>query len=446
MPKWHGQSRRKRCQTLLYLGGPMNTQKVNVALIGAGQRGKDVYGQFAKQFQTPLHFIAVVEPNPIKRNQFREEHNISSEYAFENWNDLFSSHLDLHAVIIASPDDKHYEPAKAALNAGLHVLLEKPMSNDAFECYDLGEVAKQKGLTFMICHVLRYTPFFGKLKSLIDEGAIGELVSIQHNENISFFHMAHSFVRGNWRNSQESSPIILAKSCHDMDILHYLTGSKCSAISSFGTLSHFTQKNAPENAGSRCYNCAIESNCIYSAYRQYLPHIGKWPTTVISEFQTKNAVTSAIENGPYGRCVYACDNDVCDHQVTNMIFENGVTATFNLSAFTEKVHRTIKIMGTKGEIKANDLKNEISLHTFGESTVKVFYPQVVSGGHGGGDHQMMFDFIELIQNGTGKALTSAAASVHSHLMSFAAEQSRLEGRIIKLEAFEGELHALLSGN
>lgn len=424
----------------------MNTQKVNVALIGAGQRGKDVYGQFAKQFQTPLEFVAVVEPNPIKRSQFKEAHNIPTACAFENWNDLFAANLDLHAVIIASPDDTHYEPAKAALNAGLHVLLEKPMSNDAFECYDLGNRAKEKGLTFMICHVLRYTPFFGQIKTLIDEGAIGNLMSIQHNENIGYFHMAHSFVRGNWRNSKESSPIILAKSCHDMDILHYLTGSRCSAISSFGSLSHFNKENAPKNADTRCCNCAVESTCVYSAYKQYLPNIGKWPTTVISEFQTKKAVLSAIENGPYGRCVYACDNDVCDHQVTNMRFENGVTATFNLSAFTEKVHRTIKIMGTKGEIKANDLKNEISLHLFGENSFKVFHPQVVSGGHGGGDHQMMFDFINLIQNGTGQALTSAAASVHSHLMSFAAEQSRLEGKTISLKAFEGDLHALLPSN
>lgn len=419
-------------------------QKVRIALIGAGQRGKDVYGEYAINFPQDLEFVAVAEPNPIKREQFATAHGLAPHQCFERWEDMLSQETitdALNAVVIATPDHLHYAPTRAALEKGCHVLLEKPMSNDPWECYDLGEIAKANDRIFMICHVLRYTPFFNKIKDLIDTGAIGKVMTIQHNENIGYYHMAHSFVRGNWRNTQESSPIILAKSCHDMDILHYLVGYKCSHVSSFGQLSHFCSENAPEGASHRCLSCQHETTCLYSAKAQYLTCLGGWPSTVVTEVQTENNVLSALENGPYGRCVYACDNDVCDHQVTTMKFENGVTATFNLTAFTNDVHRTLKIMGTLGEIRADDSKNEVSIQRFGTAKPEVFYPEVVSGGHGGGDHQMMIDFLGLIQHGQGSALTSADKSVHSHIMSFAAEASRLNGQTIEIKDFMTRLSA-----
>lgn len=409
--------------------------KVKVALIGAGQRGKDVYGEYALKHSDKIEYVAVAEPNEIKRREFAEKHNIKPEFIFGSWEPLLAKDKFCDAVVIATPDDNHFEPAKKALQQGYHILLEKPMSNDPKECVELGRLAKELNRIFMICHVLRYTPFYSTLKKLVEDKAIGEVMSIQHNENIGYYHFAHSFVRGNWRNSDESSPLILQKSCHDMDILLWLVGQRCTKISSYGELSYFKKDNAFENAGIRCLDCDAEEKCVFSAKKLYYKNIGGWPTTVITETQTEEAVTKALEKGPYGRCVFNCDNNVPDHQVTIMEFENGVNATFNLSAFTKKVHRTIKIMGTKGEIRGDDSKNEIEVLPFGSNERVIINPDKVAGGHGGGDSGLMNDFVSLLVSNKGKALTSADASVESHMMSFAAEQSRLTNKSIDMKDF-----------
>lgn len=409
--------------------------KVKIALIGAGDRGKDRYGEFAIQYPDNIEFVAVAEPNEIKRREFSDKHDIAPELQFESWEPLLDKDKFCDGVIIATQDDMHFEPSKKALEKGYHLLLEKPMSNDLTECIELGKIAKKSDKAFMICHVLRYTPFYSTIKKIIEDGTIGDIMSVQHNENIGYYHMAHSFVRGNWRNSEESSPIILAKSCHDMDLLLWLVGKRCTKISSFGNLSYFRSDKAPENSGDRCLHCQIEEACPYSAKKLYYKHIGGWPTTVITEIQTEEEVTKALEEGPYGRCVFKCDNDVCDHQVTIMEFEDGITATFNLSAFTNKVHRSIKIMGTEGEIRAIDTANEIEVHRFASNERRIINPEVITGGHGGGDHGIMNDFISLIKEGNGKALTSADISVESHVMSFAAEESRVNNRSINLKDF-----------
>lgn len=409
--------------------------KVRIALIGAGDRGKDRYGEFAIQYPENIEFVAVAEPNEIKRKEFAQKHNIAPEDQFESWEPLLEKSKFCDGVIIATQDDMHYEPTKLAIEKGYHVLLEKPMSNDLKECIELGKIASKSDKAFMICHVLRYTPFYSAIKKAIDDKMIGEVKSIQHNENIAYYHFAHSFVRGNWRNSDESSPLILAKSCHDMDILLWLAGKRCVKISSFGELSFFRSDKAFENAGERCIECDAERECQYSAKKIYYKSIGKWPTTVISEIQTKEAVEKAVKEGPYGRCVFKCDNNVVDHQVTIIEFEDGVNATFNLSAFTNKQHRTIKIMGTEGEIRGDDNRNEIEIQRFGSNERIVINPDVTTGGHGGGDHGIMEDFISLIKNNSGKALTSADVSVESHIMSFAAEESRVDNRIIDIKEF-----------
>ena len=303
------------------------------------------------------------------------------------------------------------------------------------EVMELGKLAEKNDKVFMICHVLRYTPFFSTIKAIIDSGEIGDVMSIQHNENIGYFHFGHSFVRGNWRNSDLSSPLILQKSCHDMDILLWLVGADCTKIASFGELSYFKKERKPENAGDRCVSCPIESQCPYSAVRLYYNNVGKWPTTAICEIQTLEEVKKAVAEGPYGRCVYECDNNVVDHQSTILQFANNVTATFNLSAFTNKVNRTIKVMGTKGEIRAIDSKNEIEVQLFDTDERRVINPKQVAGGHGGGDTGIMEDFISLILSQKGKALTSASVSVQSHMMAFAAEESRLNNKVIDMKEY-----------
>jgi predicted dehydrogenase len=413
--------------------------KVRIALIGAGDRGKDRYGEFAIQYPENIEFVAVAEPNEMRRREFAQKHNIAPELQFESWEPLLSKERFCDGVIIATQDDMHFDPARIALKKGYHILLEKPMSNDVKECIELGKIAKESGKAFMICHVLRYTTFYSAIKEAIDKKLIGEVVNIQHNENIGYFHFAHSFVRGNWRNSKESSPLILAKSCHDMDLILWLAGKKCKKISSFGELTFFRKERAFENSGERCTQCLAEDTCPYSAKKLYYNTIGRWPATVISNIQTTEAIDKALAEGPYGRCVFKCDNDVVDHQVTIMEFENGVTASFNLSAFTNKVHRTLKIMGTEGELRADDSRNEIEVQRFASNEKLVINPKVITGGHGGGDHGIMEDFISLIKTNTGKALTSADISVESHIMSFAAEEARVTNKTISLEEFYNKL-------
>ncbi|WP_130805966.1 Gfo/Idh/MocA family protein [Senegalia massiliensis] len=409
--------------------------KIKVALIGAGQRGKDIYGEYAIKNPENIEFVAVAEPNKIKRNMFAERHGINEEFIFESWEELLEKEKFCDAVVIATPDDTHFEPASIALKKGYHILLEKPMSNKADECIELGKLARENKREFLIAHVLRYTPFFSKIKEIIDSGEIGKLMTISHNENIGYFHFAHSFVRGNWRNSDLSSPLILQKSCHDMDILLWLVGSNCTNISSFGSLSYFKEKNHPEGAEERCVDCKVEAICPYSAKKLYYKNIGNWPSTVISEIQTEEAVKEAVKSGPYGRCVYLCDNNVCDHQSTILEFDNDVTVTFNLSAFTNKVHRTIRVMGTLGEIIADDSKNEIEVQLFDSNERIIYNPQVVSGGHGGGDTGIMNDFVASILSERGKGLTYASTSVESHIMAFAAEESRVLKKTIDIKEF-----------
>lgn len=409
--------------------------KIRVGLIGAGQRGKDIYGNYALINPEHIEFVAVAEPNEIKRKEFSEKHNIKPEYQFESWEQLLEKDKFCDAVVIATPDRTHFEPAKLALKSGYHILLEKPMSSIPEEVMKLGMLAKENNKVFMICHVLRYTPFFNTIKKIIDSGEIGDIMSIQHNENIGYFHFGHSFVRGNWRNSNLSSSLMLQKSCHDMDILLWLVGSPCRKIASFGELSYFKKERKPEGAGDRCVECGIEDKCPYSAVKLYYNNVGRWPTTAIVEIQTIDEVKNAVAKGPYGRCVYNCDNNVVDHQSTILEFENNVTATFNLSAFTNQVNRTLKIMGTKGEIRAIDSKNEIEIQLFDTNERKVINPKQITGGHGGGDTGIMEDFISLILSNKGKALTSANVSVQSHMMAFAAEESRLTDKVVNMKDY-----------
>lgn len=410
-------------------------EKVKVGLIGAGNRGNYAFGDYAILHPEKIEFVAVAEPDEIKRREFSKKHNIKPEFQFESWEELLAKEKFCDAIIIATPDKKHFEPAKLALLKKYNILLEKPMSNNPEEVMELGRLAKENNNVFMICHVLRYAPLYSKVKEIIDSGEIGELMSIQYNENVAYYHFAHAFVRGNWRNSDLSSPLMLQKSCHDMDMFLWLIGSDCTKIASFGKLGYFNKDNRPENAADRCVSCPIESECPFSAPKLYYENVGKWPTTAISPIQTLEEVKKAVEDGPYGRCVYNCDNNVVDHQSTILEFENGVSVTFNLCAFTNDIGRTFKIMGTKGEIRAITSKNEIAVQVFGSNETKVISPKATLKGHGDGDIRMMDDFISLILFDKGKALTSASVSIQSHMMAFAADEARLNNKVVDVKEY-----------
>ncbi len=417
-------------------------KKITAALVGAGMRGAYSYAPYALEKPEELEFVAVAEPDDIRREKFKKLHNIPDGMCFSSWEELLNQPKLADAVLICTQDKMHYEPAIKACEKGYNVLLEKPMSNNPAECYKIGEAANKSKQIMSICHVLRYTPFFSTIKQLIDEGKIGKLVTIQHNENIGYYHYAHSYVRGNWRNSKEASPIILAKSCHDMDILLWLAGAACKKLSSYGSLTHFKSENAPAGVPERCTdNCPCEDECIFSSKKLY--STGGFPGTyfasAISSDTSPEGIEKALKEGPYGRCVYKCDNDVADHQVVNMEFANGVTAVFTMCAFSSDISRTIKLLGTNGEIRGimGIEKTEIEVvdfRTAKKSSITI--DTSMENGHGGGDSGLISNFVKLLrENAVNENLTSASVSVQSHLMAFAAEKSRIENCNIDMDEY-----------
>ncbi|MCE5341314.1 MAG: Gfo/Idh/MocA family oxidoreductase [Planctomycetaceae bacterium] len=412
---------------------------VKVVLLGAGSRG-NVYSNYIQQHSGDVELVGLAEPREYYRNQFAQKHKIPKENVFEDWQGLASKDKFADAVIIALQDSIHVEPAVAFAKKGYHILLEKPMATTEQGCRQIVDAVKKANIIFGVCHVLRYTPYSQKLKNILDSGRIGEIVSIQHLEPVGYWHQAHSFVRGNWRNESQSTFMLMAKSCHDLDWIRFMSGSKCVKVSSFGNLKYFTKANKPKGASDRCLDCIHEPNCPYSAKKIYMSFANKghfcWPVDTITNDLTVEGVLNAIKTGPYGRCVYSCDNDVVDHQVVNMLFEDGKTATFTMTAFTELTNRRTRIFGTKGAIDGDgtkikiydfltDKKEEIDT-TPADSSIYV--------GHGGGDEGLMNNFISaLAGNDRSKILTGPDETLESHLMVFAAERSRRNGNIVSVE-------------
>ncbi len=412
---------------------------MKIILIGAGQRGR-IYANYIHE-QGVAEIVALVDTHEGRMNDAAEYFGIKQEMCFSDYKDAFSLGKIADAVIITSMDKDHYVQPIAAIKMGYHIHLEKPISVSEKECIDIALCAKKNNVHIVVCHVLRYTPFFSKLKEIIESKRLGKVISIQHNENIGNFHMAHSFVRGNWNNTKTSSPIILQKTCHDMDILRWLVGASCTKITSVGDLCYFNKENAPHGASEYCINCPVKQTCRFNAEKVYLPTRGTWPTTVIGLDQTEKGIKEQLKTSQYGRCVYMCDNDVCDNQSALIEFENGVTASFVMSAFTNNMCRTIKIMCEHGEIRGVDIDNVIEITPFASNatdsiTKEIIITEKPNSGHGGGDNGVVDDFISLLKNESSASLSSINYSIESHLMAFAAEKSRLEGKIVELEKID----------
>jgi predicted dehydrogenase len=420
---------------------------LRVALIGAGSRGRYAYGTYAQKHPNDINFIAVADPNEEKRKKFSSIHNISEEYQFESWDELLAKQNFCDAIIISTPDRLHFEPAMKALAQGYHGLLEKPISPNPLEVLRLEEAAANAGKLLLVGHVLRYTSYFRTLKQLLDSGAIGSPVIVQWNENVGYWHFAHSYVRGNWRNTAESSPILLAKCCHDIDLLHWLLGSNVNKVSSSGSLAFFNEQNAPVGSTLRCTDgCAVEAECPYSAIKWYYNEKTTFVQNAISVEPTLGARLKAIQEGPYGRCVYRCDNDVVDHQVVNFEFNNGVTVSFSMSGLSSENTRTFKIMGTKGEIRGHLEKNELLVARF-DGRLDTIRPESTESGHSGGDEGIMQYFVKQLQDiAQGKQPDSVSESVQGHLSVFAAEHARITGETVRISEYIAELRRGVFGN
>ncbi|KAM6981779.1 putative oxidoreductase YteT [Tautogolabrus adspersus] len=421
------------------------TSPVRVIVVGAGNRG-DNYSQFASVHPERMKVVGVADPRKFARTKLQQQHRIEDENVFTEWKSVVEREKFADAVLICTPDRLHKEPAVAFANKGYHVLLEKPMATTVEDCTAIVKACTLNGVMLSVAHVLRYDPLIHMIKELIDAGAIGDVIHIQHFEPVGFYHFAHSFVRGNWRNEAESSFALLAKSCHDIDLIHHWAGARrCVKVSSFGSVSHFQKEDKPTGAGDRCMNCPIEQDCPYSASKIYLDRVKQghtgWPVSVIcpSSLPDIESVTEALKNGPYGRCVYECDNDVCTNQVVNMEFEGGLTAAFSMVAFTEEIcKRKTTIYGSKGELSCNGhevnvfdfLTQRSTKHTVLNNVPKHFG----MSGHGGADYHFIEAFISAVANNDPSLIRSGPVeTLLSHLLVFEAERSRLESTVVYCE-------------
>lgn len=377
--------------------------------------------------------VGVAEPIPYRRERISKAFNIPKEKQFVTWEHVFEVPKFADALFITTPDELHYGPAMAGLKAGYDLLLEKVIAQTWTECNDILKLAEEKNSIVAVCHVLRYTPYFKKLKEILDNKEIGEIVSVQHLEPVERIHMSHSFVRGNWGNAKKSNPMILSKSCHDTDILRWLINKPSKKVSSFGSLTLFRKEMAPEGSSTRCTdNCKVERECPYSAIKLYKEKRG-WLQHLNLEEVNDTTIIRELQNGPYGRCVYHCDNDVVDHQITNFEFEDGVTAAFSMEALTHYGGRRTRVFGTKGDVIGDEHTITVTNAETGKqenwdaSKAKQF-----ESGHGGGDHGLVYDFVRAVAYQDASILTSTIqASMESHLMGFRAEESRLKGGKIK---------------
>ena len=414
-------------------------KKISLVIIGLGSRGKNAYGTELLNLRDRAEVVAVADPNEERLAIGGNEHNIPPERRYHTAEELLAQPKLADAALICTQDRQHVGHAVAALRKGYDVLLEKPVSPDLSELQKIVRVAREENRSVVVCHVLRYTPFFQLIKETIDSGRLGRVVNIQALENVRYWHQAHSFVRGNWRRSEETSPMILAKCCHDLDYLIWLCGSRCEKVSSFGSLIHFKPENAPEGAAARCLDgCRAKENCPYDEEKIYLYNKDtgvlegntEWPVDILSENPTEETIREAIQNGPYGRCVYACDNDVVDNQIVNMQMENGAALSLMMSAFTSIGGRTIKVMGTMGDLWGDMNRNIIRICEFGKEPEIIDFgkPKNDFNDHGGGDRGLILSFLDYLEGKkTDNTITTLETSIESHLAALAAEESRLKG-------------------
>ncbi|MGE5602377.1 MAG: Gfo/Idh/MocA family protein [Nitrososphaerales archaeon] len=411
---------------------------VTLMIIGAGQRGQ-VYAEYARLHPEQARIVAVAEPRNAYRARLAGAHRVPPENVVADWRDLLRPAL-ADALIIATPDRLHTEPAVAFAGLGYDILLEKPMAPTAAECEQIVQAVRASGVVFAVAHVMRYGSYTQRLKGLIASGLIGDLVCVQHLEPVGFSHQAHSFVRGNWRNEAASTFMLMSKSCHDIDWLRYIMGRRCVQVSSFGSLMHFRKEKKPPEAGeaARCVDCTYEPRCAYSAKRIYFAAmanstVGASVLDILTPDHTTEGLLKALAEGPYGRCVYECDNDVVDHQVVNLLYEDGATASFTMTAFTEwPLDRQTRLFGTLGELRGDGRTiRHYDFYTFKEQVIEVPPATTELLVHSDADYLLMQGFVEAVATrDQGKVLSGPDETLETHLTVFAAEQARREGRVV----------------
>ena len=429
-------------------------KKLTYIVIGAGGRGQHYMEE--AQLHGGYELVGVADPHDWRRNHAKELYNLPEDRCFTHYDDLLALGKIADFAVIATQDKMHIEPALKAIELGYDLLLEKPVAPTPEECLKIADAAEAKGVKVLVCHVLRYGPFWRKVKEIIDSGKLGKIMSISHVEAVGNIHQSHSFIRGPWRNSVESSPMLLQKSCHDLDLLQWLLGAECKKVQSFGSLSYFNKANCPEGAPHRCIDgCPVGDTCPYNAVKVYLERPYKdvaWVTkhAIQHEGYTDEEVKQMLRETDYGVCVFQSKNDVVDHQTVNLEYEDGQTACMTMAAFNYGGRR-IHIMGTKGELISTDSR-KIDLLEFSDEdpasetygyrkhqildTSEVAGDQTIAGGHGGGDAGIIKDLYLLLAEGKSTpSITSIRTSVNNHLTVFAAEKSRATDTVVYMDDY-----------
>lgn len=422
---------------------------IKIAVIGLGNRGSG-YMNIVKLFcKKDAQIVALCDIFEKRLEECRIKYNIPADMCFTNEDDFFSKGKLADAIFICTQDRDHYNHALKAIELGYDIMCEKPLSPSIKECIDLVEKAEAKGVKMLVCHVLRYSKYYSKIKEIIDSGVIGEVVSLDHTENIGYFHFAHSYVRGNWRDSNTTTPMIMAKTCHDLDLIHWFMDGGCISVSAFGSLNHFRKEKAPEGAADRCLNgCKVKDSCPYDAERLYitaplrkatfLRFMGR--TITGKQNATQDDKYKALKEGDYGRCVYHSDNNVCDNYTVNMSFDNNRTASLTVTAFSKKMYRHSHIMGTLGELRGRDNNGVLELSIYNGKSRRIRTKYVPLPGHLSGDIGLVRDFVDMLNNKPTrqKDLTLVDVTLFSHKMAMAAEESRLnKGKVVLLDNFKG---------
>ncbi|MDY3724275.1 MAG: Gfo/Idh/MocA family oxidoreductase [Candidatus Borkfalkiaceae bacterium] len=407
---------------------------MKIAVLGFGSRGRFYAQTFA---QYGVETVAACDIDERRYAVARQTIGLGKNAFYTNEDVFFSQGKIADLLVVSTQDYDHYRHTVRALDLGYDILLEKPIACSVEQCKKIEQKAKETGRKVFVCHVLRYAKFFNTIKTLIDSGKYGKVVAVDQTENVGYWHQAHSFVRGNWRRADETNPMIVAKCCHDLDLISWFVDSDCESVSSFGELGFFTKNNAPEGSSDRCLDCKFADSCPYSAKKVYLTDRALkgsfcWPVDVLDFSGTVEGVERALKEGPYGRCVFKCDNDVVDRQVVDMKFKNGAVAHLTMTAFSEKMFRETHVHCSYGEIYGNTQDNKLYCNIFGkeQKIIDLNLQKDSAFGHGGGDINMVKEICDSVEGRKTRCLTSIEQSMQSHYIGFNAEKSRQNGGVL----------------
>ena len=411
-----------------------SSQPLKLAVIGTGNRANK-YLKYCELHPTRLQLVAIAEVNPLRGEACAARFHLPAESCYDDFRKMLRERSDIDMVLVSTPDHLHYRPVVESILKGHHVLIEKPIAQRIEECREIVRLAQEHHVRVGVCHVLRYHPYFQKLKQLVSSGEYGDMVSIQHHVAVGLDRATHSFVRGLFRNSELSNPMLVSKCCHDVDFLMWLTEGHCQRVSSFGSLKWFKKECAPQGSAPRCTQCSIEPNCPYSAKNLYLER-RDW----ISNFNIPHngtiddAILNELHHGDYGRCVFHADNNVVDHQTTILELSDRTTITLTMDMFTADDLRRTTIHLTHGEIYGNE--EQITARKFrGEEQRFDFRPQLSQPYHAGADLRVINDFCNAILNPSAPFEISAEDLLESYLVCHAAERSRLDGCTYTMHQF-----------